>query len=155
MRRISSKWTFFYKRVFPILWVGVLGIVFFSMLFVVPHTGQFLPISGVFVPLLMIVIGLVLFKKLLFDLADEVFEDHDALVVKNGGREERIAFTDIKNVSYAQFMNPPRVTLSLRRPSVFGEKIAFCAPVSIFNFASNPVIDDLIDRIDAVRRKRG
>jgi hypothetical protein len=154
MRKISSDWTFFYKRIFPIIWIGILGIVLFAMLFVVPHPDPFSFIPAIFVPLLMMVIGFVLFKKLLFDLADEVFEDGDALVVKNGSREERIAFTDIKNVGYAQFMNPPRVTLSLRRPSVFGDQVAFCAPVRIFNFASNPVIDDLIDRIDAARRKR-
>ena len=26
MRRISSDWTFFYKRVFPVLWFGFLAV---------------------------------------------------------------------------------------------------------------------------------
>ena len=63
----------------------------------------------------MIGFGYFIMKKLVFDLVDEVWDDGDALVVKNRGQEERIALADIKNVSYSPFVNPPRVTLSLRR----------------------------------------
>jgi hypothetical protein len=50
-------------------------------------------------------------------------------------------------------MSPPQVTLSVRRYTVFGETIAFCAPVSIFPLRSSAVINDLIDRVDAARQK--
>jgi len=76
------------------------------------------------------------------------------LVVKNGGRDERIAFTDIRNVNYSPFVNPPRVTLSLRRQTTFGDQITFCAPVRLVPFAASPVIAALIDRIDRARHKR-
>ena len=36
------------------------------------------------------------------------------LVVRNKGQEDRIVLSDIINISYAQFVNPPRVTLMLR-----------------------------------------
>ena len=62
---------------------------------------------------------------------DEVCDDGDALVVKNRGQEQRIALADIKNVNYSPFVSPPRVTLSLRRPTVFGDQISFCAPVRL------------------------
>jgi hypothetical protein len=55
------------------------------------------------------------------NLVDEVFDLGDALLVRNGGQEERIALADIKNVNFFPYMSPPQVTLSLRRPSVFGE----------------------------------
>jgi hypothetical protein len=93
-------------------------------------------------------------KKLVFDLVDEVWDDGDALVIRNRGDEERIALSDIKNVSYSPFTNPPRVTLSVRRPTVFGEEIAFNAPTRIVPFSTSPVIKDLIERIDLARRKR-
>jgi len=146
MRRISSGWTFFYKRVFPIIWFGFLGV--FVGIGIVKGQGAVV----VFVPIAMIGFGYFLMKKLVFDLVDEVWDDGDALVVKNGGQEQRVALSDIKNVNYSPFVNPPLVTLSLRRPTVFGEQITFCAPVRLVPFSSSPVIADLIDRVDRARR---
>jgi hypothetical protein len=51
-------------------------------------------------------------------------------------------------------MSPPQVTLSLRRPSVFGETIAFCAPARLMPLSTSPMIEKLIDRIDAARQER-
>ena len=89
-----------------------------SALALVKGQGPF----AVIVPLAMIGFGYFLMQKLVFDLVDEVRDDGDALVVKNRGQEQRVAFADIKNVNYSPFVNPPRVTLSLRRPTVFGEQ---------------------------------
>jgi hypothetical protein len=152
MRRISSGWTFFYKRIFPIIWVGFLTL--FAGIGVVKGQGPF----AVIVPLVMIAFGYFLMQKLVFDLVDEVWDDGDALVVKNRGQEQRIALADIKNVNYSPFVSPPRVTLSLRRPTVFGEQITFCAPVRLAPFSQSPVIADLIERVDRARQhpaKRG
>ena len=53
------------------------------------------------VPLLMAVFGYWIMKKLVFNLADEVLDAGNALVVRSGGQEERIALSDIKNVNYS------------------------------------------------------
>ena len=103
----------------------------------------------------MAVFGYWIMKKLVFNLADEVLDAGNALVVRSGGQEERIALSDIKNVNYSPYMTPPQVTLSVRRPTVFGDSVSFCAPVSIVPFWSSPVIHDLIDRVDAARRIAG
>src|SRR5579862_1170959 len=152
MRRISSKWTFFYKSVFPIFWFGFIILFLVVALFVPMRSGQSPPIPALIVPTIMFVVGFFLMKKFFFDLADEVWEDNDALIVKNRSQEQRIALRDIKNVSYSPMMSPPRGVLSLRRPTVFGGQIAFCAPVRFVPFATSPIIDDLIDRIDAARQ---
>lgn len=76
------------------------------------------------------------------------------LVVRNGGQEERILLSDIKNVNYSPYMSPPQVTLSLRRHTVFGDTVVFCGPLSIVPMSSSPVINKLIDRIDSAHRKR-
>ena len=104
MRRISSDWTFFYKRVFPVLWFGFLAV--FVGIGVVNGQGLFI----VIVPIAMIGFGYFIMQKLVFDLVDEVCDDGDALVVKNRGQEQRIALADIKNVNYSPFVSPPRVT---------------------------------------------
>ncbi len=90
-------------------------------------------------------------KKLIFDLVDEVWDAGDALVIRNGHDEERVALSGIINVSYSPFVNPPRVTLSLRNSSLFGDQITFCAPATFRPFSASPVIDELIRRIDAAR----
>ena len=90
---------------------------------------------------------------MVFDLVDKVMDAGDALVIINGDREERVALSDITNVSYSQLMNPARVTLSLRRPTIFGDRVTFSAPVQVVPFASSPVIEALIKRVDAARRR--
>jgi hypothetical protein len=148
MRRISSRWTFFYKRIFPVIWFG------FLILFVgvSVFTGQ-RPFPLLIVPLAMMGFGYFIMKKLVFDLVDEVWDDGHALIVKNGGRDERVAFSDIKNVNYSPYVNPPRVTLLLRRLTAFGDQITFCAPVRFIPLTASPVIAALIDRIHQARHE--
>jgi hypothetical protein len=155
MRRISSGMTFFYKRIFPIIWFGFL-VLFMAAPFVAPKFGVSVsgsPVPFLFAPVMMIV-GYFAMKKLLFNLVDEVLDAGDALVIRNGHLEDRVALSDIMNVGYSPFMNPPRVTLSLRNPSLFGDRVSFCAPVSLMPIysASPVVVDELIKRIDAARR---
>ena len=89
-----------------------------------------------------------------FNLVDQVFDLGDALLVRNGGQEERIALADIKNVNFVPYMSPPQVTLSLRRPSLFGDTIVFCAPARLMTLSPSPTIEKLVDRIDSARRER-
>jgi hypothetical protein len=154
MRRISSGWTFFYKRVFPIIWFGGLALFLGISLFAVPGSSQPAAFPFLIVPIVMMGFGYFLMKMLVFDLVDEVCEDGNTLLVKNGGQEQRIEFADIKNVNYTVLTSPPRITLSLRRPTVFGDRIVFCAPVRFIPFATSPIINELIDRIDAARQKQ-
>ena len=56
---------------------------------------------SVILPVLMAIIGYRFMKKQVFNLVDEVFDGGDALLVRSGGREERIALADFKNVNYS------------------------------------------------------
>jgi hypothetical protein len=154
MPLMSSRMTFSYKRIFPVIWFGFLA-VFFGIALVKGLTAD--PISNLpflVVPVVMAILGYQIMKKMAFNLVDEVFDLGDALLVCNGGQEERIALADIKNVNFFPYMSPPQVTLSLRRPSVFGETIVFCAPARLMPLSTSPMIEKLIDRIDAARQER-
>jgi hypothetical protein len=153
MPLISSKMTFFHKRVFPVIWFGFLLFVVVR-LFSASGDSPASIMPFLTVPVLMAIFGYWVMKKLLFGLADEVLDAGDALMVRSGEQEERISLSDIKNVSYSRYMNPPQVTLSLRRQTVFGDTIVFCAPLTVVPFRSSPVIDDLINRADSARQKR-
>jgi len=153
MRRISSKWTFFYKRISPVIFFGFL--VVFIGIALLANLRSNSALDNIPFLIVAIVMTVVFFisKKLIFDLVDEVWEDGETLVVRNSGQEQRIALADIKNVNYSPLISPPRVTLSLRRPTVFGDEVTFCAPVRMVPLAPSPVINDLIERVDRAREQ--
>jgi hypothetical protein len=152
---ISSRQTFFIKRIFPIAWLAFLGL-FSIMPLVLPASGRSPPslIPFVLMPIAMAAFGAVLFRKLVWDLADEVGDGGDFLLVRKGSVEDRIRLADVMNVSTGFSTRPPRLTLRLRSPGKFGDEIAFI-PVRQFTFnpfARNPIAEDLIRRVDAARR---
>ena len=151
MRRISSRNTFFNKRVFPVIRFGFVAIAFFGPLLGRKDKGG-PPAGFLFVPIVMAAFGYFMMKKLVFDLADEVFDDGNTLVVRFGSEEERIPLSEIINISYTNMSNPSRVTLTLRTPDRFGKELSFSPPQSFVPFAKSPIAADLIERADAARR---
>ena len=149
MTRISSRLTLYSKRVFPAVWFGFLALFIFTSL--AASGGHGLPPAVLIVPLFMAVFGYFLMKKLVFDLVDEVWDDGTELVVKNRGHSERIPLANIMNVSYVTLTNPPRLTLTLRTPGLLGNEITFSPPARWVPFARSPIVDRLIERIDAAR----
>jgi hypothetical protein len=134
MKRISSRSTVFYKRIFPLLWFGFLASFVIVSLSASRRThGAAIPF--LVMPVLMAVIGYVLFRRLIFDLVDEVWDDGDVLIVRNAGTEERVMLKNIINVGFSTMTNPERVTLTLRDPGVLGKEITFSPPRRFLAFA--------------------
>src|SRR4051794_4072485 len=96
MKKISSSMTAFHKKVFPTIWFGFLAVFAVVALPGVMAKGDVL---FLIFPVIMAVFGYVIMKKLVFGLADEVFDASECLVVKNRGSEIRIPLSDIINVS--------------------------------------------------------
>jgi hypothetical protein len=153
-KRISSRNTFFMKRVFPFIVFGGLAVMVTVMLLAAQRAPAF-PRAALLGPLALAVIFCILLKRLVFDLADEVFDLGDALVVRFGADEERIPLTEIINVSYAGLTNPRRITLTLRHPGRFGREVTFSPPQGLVGSLSlkSPLADELIERVDAARRR--
>src|SRR5690348_12768393 len=118
VQRISSRMTFYYKRVFPFVMLGVVVLITGAP---VAATGAPPPLPMILFPPIFLVFAYFIFKKLIFDLVDEAWDAGDALIIRNKGEEDRIPLSAIMNVSYSPMMNPPRVTLTLRTPSMFGD----------------------------------
>jgi hypothetical protein len=156
-RRISSRNTFFMKRVFPLVWLGLIVAFVVIGLAASAHARRATPPAVFFVlPLLMILIGYAVMRRLVFDLADEVYDEGEALRVRFGSDEERIRLSDIMNVSYAGMINPPRVTITVRTATRFGREITFSPIQRLFGpllRTTNPIVTDLIERVDAARRR--
>lgn len=151
MKKISSGRLFIVKYIFPVLWLVPLVVMAFRM----PHRdddpGRWL---FVILPFLMTLVGGLIFRKLIWDLADEVHDGGAFLVVRRRAEEETIPLDNIMNVSMSTFVNPPRITLTLSVPGRFGKEVSFSPvkPFSLNPFAKNPVAEDLIVRVDAARR---
>jgi|SRR5690242_696990 hypothetical protein len=92
MPLMSSKMTFFYKRISPIIWFGLLAV--FFLIGLLKRDAPFL-----IVLVLMVIISYQFMKKQVFNLVDEVFDVGDALLVRSGGREERIALAPTSRTS--------------------------------------------------------
>jgi hypothetical protein len=146
MRLISSRSTFVQKRVFPAIWFG-----FLALFVVVGFTKGDVPGALVLVPLTAGVVAFLVMRKLVFDLVDEVWDAGADLLVKNGGHEVRVPLAELVNVSYCPLLSPQRVTLTLRQPTALGREIAFVPPRRFIPFARSPIVDDLIQRVDAAR----
>jgi hypothetical protein len=153
VKKISSSLTVFNKKIFPVLWFGSLAFFVVAAIFT---GGVEKGLMFLVVPIVMAVFGHFLMKKLVWDLADEVYDCGDGLLVRNRGEEDVIALSNVMNVSASTSMNPPRVTLRLVTPSKFGSEVVF-SPVIGFTlnpFARNQVAEDLIVRVDQARSRR-
>lgn len=159
MRRLSSSFTFFCKRIFPVFWFGLLLVFLAVALWGTqqqPAGVEHAPVMLLLLmPVLMAVIGFAIFRKLVFDLVDAVWLDGDFLLVKNRGEQRRVALADVMNVNCTTMSNPRRVTLMLRTDSRFGRSVSFI-PASPRGFLSafkpDPIANELIQRVDALRR---
>lgn len=154
MKKISSGATVIHKKIFPIFWFGGLA-AFLGVSLRTPME----PGAGVFLlmPVIMGVFGFVVMKKLVWDLADEVQDGGDYLLIRKGDEQERVPLANIMNVSASSYTNPPRITLRLVKPGKFGGEVTFTPRIkfSLNPFARNPIVEDLIVRVDAARRSSG
>lgn len=151
MKRISSAQTFFMKKIFPVIWICIIAVIVTTAL----TQGAVARDPAILVvPLIMVVAGIFVYRKAIWDLADEVHDGGDFLKVRRGSEEETIPLASIINVSAATQMNPPRITLKLAKPGRFGDEVVFSPrkPFSFNVFAKNAIAEDLIMRVDAARR---
>lgn len=157
MTKISSNATFFYKRAFPMLWFAFMAVCIGTTLLsgAWGKDALFL-LPGLIIPCLLVGAGFFLFRKLLWSLADEVYDGGDFLLVRDRGEEDHLPLANIVNVNASIMINPPRVTLRLARPGKFGTEISFCPKTgfTLNPFAKIQVAEDLIVRVDQARSRR-
>ncbi|MBO9661358.1 hypothetical protein [Dokdonella sp.] len=156
MRVISSRWTYFYKRVVPLIGWSFPALAILRWLSDRHSPPSFDPVF-LLIPIGTAVLTHVFLHALSHDLADEVVEAGDSLIVRKAGEEARIALAEIINVDASTLFNPPRITLSLRTPCRFGAKIVFSPPPNrhlFAPFAPNPTAEALIERVHRARMAR-
>ncbi|MEL6823928.1 MAG: hypothetical protein AAFP70_19405 [Calditrichota bacterium] len=148
MKKVTGP-TFFVKILFPALWFGfsiVMAIIILSFGDIATVWPRALP------SLAMMVGGFFLFRKLYWNLADEVIDHGDLLQIRKGNISQEIALQDIINIDYD--MTQSHVTLNTREAGPLGKAVKFQAPIFKSGFFSrSPYVDELIERVDDARRK--
>lgn len=87
MKKISSGATVFHKRVFPLIWFGGLAAFLVTALRGPVKEGEWMFLA---VPIFMAAVGVLVMKKLVWDLADEVNDGGDYLLIRKGSEQERV-----------------------------------------------------------------
>jgi hypothetical protein len=150
MRTVSASGIFLFKRIIPAIFFGFQGLCLISVVVTgaVVQTPQVLVafvLCGGFTYLLL--------KLTVFNLADEVLDAGDHLVMRRGGREILIPLSMIIGVSENMAHNPPKVTLTLASPSEFGSTVAFMVQRESWNpfRMTCAIADELKRRCKAAR----
>lgn len=142
MKQISSKWTFFYKYIFPFLWItgsGIIALVFLSEEGFEQQTGNLwivLFLSGSYI---------VIWFSLKIKCVSLV---EDGFLVSNYLREYRVSFMDVEDIKETRLWNPKLIKINLKRDYPFGGQIVFIAPYRFQPvFMNHPLVKELRDII--------
>lgn len=151
--RLSSKGTFFIKRILPLFYLAFFA-VWMSGVVIAGLQGfrqaWWMAAAG----LVFIVLFVFLQWSLMRRYADEVVLDGDWLMVRHRGSEERILLSNIVNVGISGSVKPARITLQLRNPCRFGDRIVFFPRMewNLNPFARNETSEMLIQHVDRARQ---
>jgi hypothetical protein len=147
MKKISDS-TVYFKRIFPTIWFGFIG--FFFVTFLVSGAGKE-SFMFLFMPIIMAVFGYVLFRKMVWDLADEVYDHGESLEFRKGAKTQRILLKEIMNIDYSHMSSPERVVIHTRNEGSIGKELAFSLPMRFNPFSKNPLVRQLIERVDEAK----
>lgn len=142
-RLLSSRLTPFYKFVVPLLFVIW---IFWVVTFLI--TGRDLVVGKVPAAFLLVVaiITAVNFAWMgwLALRSHKVEADAENFYVSNFGKEIVIPRADLYKATEMRWFQPYWITLRLRRPSEFGDRIMFIPPWRFGSFwTANPLVDEL------------
>jgi hypothetical protein len=150
--QISSLHTFIMKWIFPTVWITGFGLGALLSWFDT-RSGMPLGERGMF-PVFWI-LGSAFILAVAVPLK-RVRIDGDRLLVSNYLREESTPLHNIVDVTESRWINLHPVTLHLRDPIGFGQRVTFMPTTRLFGFwSSHPIVADLKARARADRLSRG
>lgn len=86
------------------------------------------------------------------DLADEVYDGGDHLVIKRGRTTDKIPLSNLRMVEGTRNSSPEIMTLHFVRSTAFGRKIGFSPAGGRLNpLREHPLVEDLMNRAHAAR----
>jgi len=140
-RRLSSWWTYFYKRIFPIAWITGFGMGT-VYLWVGTFKGQSSP-ELKWIALLSLLAGSAFLLWFSSRLKDVWLYGND-IIVSDYRSEEWIPLWQIEEVTETRLWNPKLIKLRLAHSGKWGDQIVFVAPIRFrFVFLNHPLVEEL------------
>jgi hypothetical protein len=150
MRRLSSFWTPFSKRIVPTVLLGGMAVGAISAAL----AGK--PLADVLIGFCFAAAFVLVLQRILAsDLADDVVDIGDSLIIKRGRLKDRIPLANLLKVETSVAVNPPRMTLYFVAATAFGKSVPF-SPISsrsLNPFSNHPLVEELMDRAQKARTK--
>ncbi|MEH6420234.1 hypothetical protein [Pseudomonas sp. CGJS7] len=151
MNRISSGNTFGMKRFLPTIFFATCAV-----MLLVGAVARPFDFALVVAPLIAAVLGALVLAATVSDLADEVFDDGDSLLVRKGDVTQRVMLADVVEVRLSKMSNPTRLTLKLRRADKFDGAVVFIPAREAWSLNSQRnLADELEARIGRVKKYAG
>jgi len=145
--RLTDGSTYYWSRVFPTLWSGILGI-FVALVWmdVLGDAAEPLAVKAGITAAW--AIASTVFFRMFAGLKD-VWLDGDDLLVGDPTRGTRISLRDVREVKESRLRQVKNITLELGRPTPWGDSITFVPKglkTFLFPYTSSPVADKLRTR---------
>lgn len=134
--KLSSSATFYYKVIFPTLWIGMFGLGTLGLWLGIFNQPTLPPLEIKYIFLIAWIIGSSFILSLALRLKS-VSLMGDYLVIKNFNRTIQAPIRNMKKISESRFINPKTISLTFYPPSEFGEKISFI-PKAKYRLTLNP-----------------
>ncbi|MFT5697948.1 MAG: hypothetical protein ACI8ZB_000802 [Desulforhopalus sp.] len=140
MQTLSSKYTFFYKFVFILIWVvgfgiGAREVIFFSVEYDLRWT-QYAVTWAVIAIFIFFATGSI--KTVIMDKKKRV------LIVSNYFKTHDISFDEVEDIDGSSLLSPKLIWFTLKNPSPFGRKINFLPAVRPQrSIGKHPMVIDL------------
>lgn len=144
-KRLSSRFTFFYKLILPAVWLAGFGFATAVLVVNPPAIGPS--------PLLLAalwLLGAAIFLRLGFPLK-KVMATESGLLVSNYRREVLVPYDRIAGVRENKWWSIRPITVELRSPCDFGRRFVFMPYHAFVVFADHPAATTLRQRADAAR----
>jgi hypothetical protein len=144
MRELSSTWTFYYKFVFPTIWIGMFALGTL-MMFIDPDGfeggGDVREARWIFAGATVVGITFIYWFSMRLK---KVSLDGQILVISNYRRRIEVPLREIEEVSGSLLMTPELVWLRFRRPTAMGTKVVFMPKIRFsFGLSRHPVVAEL------------
>jgi hypothetical protein len=150
-RLLSSRMTFFYKRIFPPMWISA-----FCFLTLFVWIGACRTDSSLKWLTLICLTGGSLFLFWFSARIKDVRLQGDHLVISDYRSEELIPLSQVEAVEETRIWNPKLIKLRLVRSGQWGNEIIFIAPIRFqFVFSDHPLVKELWDMIRNKQRGSG
>jgi hypothetical protein len=153
---LSSRLTFLYKFVLPVLWNVMFGLGVFAILAGVLQSKSGAPPPPVAKAFLVIVwaFGAAMWFLTVIPIK-QVWLVGDGLRISSFRREISMPLADCVEVRSHRWSNPELVSVTFRRETAFGRGVRFMPPLRYWPWGEHPVAIELRERVDTARQAAG